>query len=167
MTPRWQLLLLTFLTVALGGILWWRLQPPLPAPVPPALIPADRAAPNQPLQSVLIPDVILDYPAARERNNWREYDFFGTCVGHREAFFWEYDKVLRLAGAPKEILDFKFDYSLLDQSPQQKLIKLRNEYLEKILSRVIQDFYKKIATKATKLIKSSQRRVLAGVTENP
>jgi hypothetical protein len=156
MTPRWQILLLTVLTVALGGILWWQLQPPPPAPVPPALIPADRATPNQPLQSALIPDVILAYPAAQERNDWREYDFFGTCVGRREAFFWEYDKVLRLAGAPNEIVNFKFDYNSLDQSPQQKLIKLRNEYLEKVLSRVVQDFYKKVATKATRLIKSSQ-----------
>lgn len=154
-TPRWQLLLLTVLIVGLGGIFWWRLQPP-PLPASRLPIAPERATLNHPLRSTLLPDVTFEYPASRERANVDRFEYGGYCTEHQEAFFWETRKVLEFAGAPPEITNFQISYDSVKQAQQRPLIDKQNVYLTKSLSKVIQRFYKRLAARVTDLSLTSQ-----------
>jgi hypothetical protein len=143
-TSRWQVPLLMILMFGLTGILWWRLQPPPPVPMPSAPILPERATPNHPLKSGVLPGLQFEYPASRERNNLDFFEYYDSCAGPKEVFFWEYKKALALAGAPEEIINFKLKYFPFDQSSQQGLLKQQFFFLDKFFSKVLRDFYLQI-----------------------
>ena len=166
-TPHWQVLSLMALTVVLGLILWWRLQPPPPQPSPPTQTPPQKATVDKPVTSKLLP-VSFVYPAAREQGDISRFEVPEAsnplCLKTEEAFSWDYKDVLRLAGAPSEVVDFQFDYSSLDQSKQQPMVKRRNAYLDKSLGRVVQDFYAQVSRNGNTLLGTSTEPVPNGST---
>lgn len=110
---------------------------------------------ERPLTSEMLP-VSFRYPATREHSDLERFEYFGPCVGPREVFSWEYSEVLKDAGAASEVVNFKFDYSSLDQSNQQPMVKRRNAYLNKALGSVIKHFYKGLLSQGITLSTSSQ-----------
>lgn len=149
-----QIFLLTLVIVGSAGVLWWRLQPPPPLPLPPSPPAPAKATGGKPLTSALLP-VTFMYPAAREQGYIDRFDFFGPCIGAKEVFFWEYEEVLKQAGAPDKIVDLKLSPDPVEQTKQQSLIKRRDAYLDKVFGLLILGFYKQLREQGATVVTSS------------
>jgi hypothetical protein len=161
-TSRWQILLLVILTFALGGTLWWRVQPAPPAPTAPPPISPEQTTPNHSLKSTLLPGISFSYPVSRELNDPDRFEYNGICAKQKEAFFWEYDEVLAVVGASKEIINMNI-YSI-NQIKYHNLIKQRDNLLDKFFSKVIQDFYESVKQGGKKLLGTGTMPVPNGTT---